>query len=340
MPSSNAEGALQGVRILDLTRVLSGPYCTQILADHGADVLKVEPPSGDETRTWGPPFVDDVASYFRGVNRNKRSMCLDIASPAGKERVLQLLEEADVLIENFKAGTMARWGLDHVDLSDRFPKLVYCSISGFGADGPLGGLPGYDAAIQAMSGIMSVNGVVGGNATRVGIPIVDIVTGLNATIGILMALQERERSGREQQGEIPPQNFAVGGVMKQPPVDIWEHDVHAADRSVLTPVRMPRGTVRRVVADRVGFRGEYFTSVMNWLTPGMGPGTVQPRLRAGGNHPAGGVRFHVGDKVCDAGPGAAIRIPAGVLHYAELMGDEVALNLDIFAPPRGDYAHL
>lgn len=202
MLSPTPKGALQGVRVLDLSRVLSGPYCTQILADHGADVLKVEPPTGDETRTWGPPFIDDVASYFQGVNRNKRAICLDLAAPSGKERVLQLLEHADVLVENFKAGTMARWGLGYEDLAERFPKLVFCSISGFGSDGPLGGLPGYDAAVQAMSGIMSVNGEAGRDATRVGIPIVDMVTGLNASIGILMALQERERSGRGQLVEL------------------------------------------------------------------------------------------------------------------------------------------
>ncbi|MBT2305114.1 CoA transferase [Variovorax paradoxus] len=202
MPASPLSGSLQGLRILDLSRVLSGPYCTQILADHGADVLKVEPPSGDETRTWGPPFVDDVAAYFQGVNRNKRSMCLDLAQPEGKERLLQLLTKADVLVENFKAGTMARWGLGHQELAARFPALVTCSISGFGGDGPLGGLPGYDAAVQAMSGLMSVNGQADGDATRVGIPIVDMVTGLNAVIGILIALQERSRSGRGQHVEL------------------------------------------------------------------------------------------------------------------------------------------
>jgi crotonobetainyl-CoA:carnitine CoA-transferase CaiB-like acyl-CoA transferase len=202
MSQATIQGALQGLRIVDLSRVLSGPYCTQILADHGADVLKIEPPAGDETRTWGPPFVDDVASYFQGVNRNKRGMCLDLSQPEGRDRVLELLAQADVLVENFKAGTMMRWGLAYEEISERFPTLVYCSISGFGSDGPLGGLPGYDAAVQAMSGIMSVNGDPSGAATRVGIPIVDMVTGLNATIGIMMALHERERSGRGQHVEL------------------------------------------------------------------------------------------------------------------------------------------
>ncbi len=195
-------GALHGVRVLDLSRVLSGPYCTQILADHGADVLKIEPPAGDETRTWGPPFVGDVAAYFLGVNRNKRGIRLDLSGDEGRQTVLALLEHADVLVENFKTGTMARWGLDPRMLTERFPRLVYCAISGFGSDGPLGGLPGYDAAVQAMSGLMSVNGSPEGDPTRVGVPIVDMVTGLNAAIGILMALQERTRSGRGQQVDL------------------------------------------------------------------------------------------------------------------------------------------
>lgn len=199
-PSS--AGALQGVRVLDLSRVLSGPYCTQILADHGADVLKVEPPDGDETRTWGPPFVGDVASYYLGVNRNKRGARLDLASEAGQQAVLELLAHTDVLVENFKSGTMARWGLSAEVLTQRFPRLVVCAISGFGDDGPLGGLPGYDAAVQAMTGLMSVNGAPAGDPTRVGVPLVDMVTGLNAAIGILMALQERERSGRGQRVEL------------------------------------------------------------------------------------------------------------------------------------------
>ena len=198
-PSAPASGgALQGIHVLDLSRVLSGPYCTQVLADHGADVLKIEPPGGDETRQWGPPFVDGVAAYYRGINRNKRGCTLDLSQDAGRERLLAMLTEADVLIENFKAGTMERWGIGYEALAIRFPRLVYCAISGFGDTGPLGGLPGYDAAVQAIGGIMSVNGEPDGLATRVGVPVVDMVTGLNAAIGILLALQERARSGRGQ----------------------------------------------------------------------------------------------------------------------------------------------
>lgn len=193
-----ATGALAGIRVVDLSRILGGPYCGQILGDHGADVLKVEPPQGDDTRQWGPPFIAGVASYYMGLNRNKTGVRLDLASEAGREVLLGLLEGADVLIENFKTGTLEKWGLGYEQLSRRFPRLVHCRVSGFGADGPLGGLAGYDAAVQAMAGIMSVNGEVGGEPLRVGLPVVDLVTGLNAAIGVLLALKERERSGRGQ----------------------------------------------------------------------------------------------------------------------------------------------
>ncbi|NUT17099.1 MAG: CoA transferase [Cupriavidus sp.] len=195
-PSST--GALAGIRVVDLSRILGGPYCGQILGDHGADVLKIEPPQGDDTRTWGPPFRDGVASYYFGLNRNKRVMRLDLTAEPDREVLLALLAEADVLVENFKTGTLEKWGLGYDELSARFPRLVHCRVSGFGADGPLGGLPGYDAAIQAMSGILSINGEADGDPLRVGLPVVDMVTGLNAVIGVLLALQERARSGRGQ----------------------------------------------------------------------------------------------------------------------------------------------
>jgi len=191
-------GALAGIRVVDLSRILGGPFCGQILGDHGADVLKIEPPQGDDTRTWGPPFRDGVASYYFGLNRNKRVMRLDLTADADREVLLTLLADADVLIENFKTGTLEKWGLGYDVLSRRFPRLVHCRVSGFGADGPLGGLPGYDAAIQAMAGIMSINGEADGEPLRVGLPVVDMVTGLNAALGVLLALQERERSGRGQ----------------------------------------------------------------------------------------------------------------------------------------------
>ena len=197
--TTSSPGALAGLRVVDASRILGGPYCGQVLGDHGADVLKIEPPQGDDTRGWGPPFnAAGVASYYMGLNRNKRLMTLDLADPAGRERLLALLGEADVLIENFRTGTLEKWGIGWDELSRRFPRLIHCRVSGYGADGPLGGLPGYDAALQAQCGLMSVNGEAGGAPLRVGLPIVDMVTGLNAALGVMMALQERERSGRGQ----------------------------------------------------------------------------------------------------------------------------------------------
>jgi len=191
--------ALDGIKVLDLTRVLGGPYSTQILADHGAEVIKVESNLGDEVRGWGPPFVNDMASYFINVNRNKRSVAIDLTKTEGKSIILQLLNTSDVLIENFKTGTMEKWGLGYEKiLKIKFPKLIHCRISGFGEKGPLGGAPGYDAIVQAMTGMMSINGHEDGGNVRVGIPMVDMGTGLYATIGILMALQERNKSGLGQ----------------------------------------------------------------------------------------------------------------------------------------------
>lgn len=194
-------GALDGVRVLDLTRILGGPFGTQWLGDHGAEVIKIEPPHGDDVRQWGPPFDEEVgaASYFLGINRNKRGMALDLRMAEGKAILFRLLETADVLIENFKPGSMEKWGMGFESvLSQRFPRLIHCKVSGFGKTGPMGGFPGYDAVIQAQAGMMSVNGVRGGGPTRLGIPIVDIATGMAAVFGIAMALYERESSGKGQ----------------------------------------------------------------------------------------------------------------------------------------------
>lgn len=198
MTETNAPGAIAGLRVIDLTRVLGGPYCTQILADHGADVVKVEPPAGDEVRDWGPPFHDDDAAYFIGINRNKRSIGLDLAAEAGRAVLLQMLQQADVLIENFKPGTLDKWGIGQDVLRAKFPRLVHCRISGFGGDGPRGGNPGYDAIIQAMTGMIAATGSQESGPMRIGVPLVDITTGLYAAIGILMALAERQRSGLGQ----------------------------------------------------------------------------------------------------------------------------------------------
>jgi len=196
---ARSEGALAGLKVIDLTRVLGGPYCTMILSDHGAEVIKVEPPHGDEVRDWGPPFLGEDASYFIGINRNKRSLALDLGKAEGKAVLLRLLEGADVLVENFKPGSMEKWGLGYErDLAPRFPGLIHCRVSGFGGDGPLGGLPGYDAILQSMTGLMSVNGDANTGPMRLGTAIVDMGTGLYSAVGILMALHERTRSGRGQ----------------------------------------------------------------------------------------------------------------------------------------------
>ena len=205
---------LSGITVIDLTRVLGGPFCTQILGDHGADVVKVEPPQGDEVRDWGPPFLDGDASYFIGVNRNKRAIGIDLTKPAGRELLLSLLSTADVLIENMKPGTLEAWGLGRALLEERFPRLVHCSITGFGPDGPLGGRPGYDAVIQGLVGMFSINGAPECGPTRIGIPLVDIGTGLYAAIAILMALVERQRSGRGQHLDVSL--FDCGHAMMHP----------------------------------------------------------------------------------------------------------------------------
>jgi len=191
--------ALEGLRVIDLSRVVAGPLCTQMLGDHGAEVIKVEPPQGDETRLWGPPFDQEgISAYFAGINRNKRTIALDLSKPEGRAVLERLLEKADVLIENFKTGTMEKWGIGFDALSKKFPRLVHARVSGFGADGPLGGFPGYDAMVQASAGLVSVNGSPEGGPVRIGVPVVDLSTGMNACMGILMALYERNRSGKGQ----------------------------------------------------------------------------------------------------------------------------------------------
>jgi len=198
----NAAGALRGLRVLDLSRVLAGPLCAQMLADHGAEVIKVEAPTGDETRRWGPPFVDEAettSSYFQGLNRGKANIALDLRTPPGRGVLHELIARADVVVENFKAGTMHRWGLGYESrLAMEFPRLVYCRITGYGVDGPLGGLPGYDAVLQAYGGLMSINGERDGDPLRVGVPVVDMTAAHQAFAGILLAVLERTASGRGQ----------------------------------------------------------------------------------------------------------------------------------------------
>jgi crotonobetainyl-CoA:carnitine CoA-transferase CaiB-like acyl-CoA transferase len=197
MTTQSAFGALAGLRVIDLTRVLGGPYCTQILGDHGAEIIKLEPPAGDETRQWAP-VTKEGSAYYNGANRNKRSIGLDLTKPRGRDVLMTLLKDADVLIENFKPGTLDKWGIGNAFLREKFPRLIHCRISGFGGDGPRGGQPGYDAIVQAMAGMIAANGSPEGGPTRIGIPVVDLTTGLYAAVGILMALNERQKSGLGQ----------------------------------------------------------------------------------------------------------------------------------------------
>ena len=192
---------LEGVRVLDLSRVLAGPWAGQMLADYGADVIKVERPgSGDDTRSWGPPWwgEDDkrVAAYFLCANRGKRSVAIDIASPEGIEQVRSLAREADVLIENYKVGQLEKYGLDAPSLQSLNPRLIYCSITGYGQNGPLSHKAGYDFAIQAEGGLMSITGNKGEEPQKVGVAVTDLMTGVYATTAILAALYERQRTGR------------------------------------------------------------------------------------------------------------------------------------------------
>lgn len=205
--------ALDGVRVLDLSRVLAGPWCTQTLADLGADVIKIERPlvnghGGDDTRSWGPPFLKDdaghdtaEAAYYLGANRNKRSLTCDIAQAAGQQLIRDLVQHCDVFIENFKVGDMARYGLDYPALQALNPRLVYCSITGFGQTGPYHQRAGYDYAIQAMGGLMSVTGErddLGGGPQKVGVAVADLFTGMYASVAILAALRHAEKTGTGQ----------------------------------------------------------------------------------------------------------------------------------------------
>src|SRR3989304_6348466 len=190
------KGALAGVRVLDLTRVLAGPYCTMFLGDLGAEVVKVEQPGvGDDTRGWGPPFAGGESAYFLCTNRNKKSITVDFKSHEGVALIRQLSERADVLIENFRPGAMDRLGLGEAQLRAANPKLIYASLSGFGADGPMSDVPGYDLIVQAWGGLMSITGMPDGEPTKVGVAIIDLVAGLMLGKAIAAALFAREKHG-------------------------------------------------------------------------------------------------------------------------------------------------
>ena len=194
---------LAGLRVVEFARILAGPWAGQILADLGADVVKIESPAGDDTRRWGPPFIENAdgtrdAAYFHATNRNKRALVLDLATAQGQARARELCADADVVIENFRLGTMARFGLDYPGLSARNPGLVYCSITGFGQDGPRAAEPGYDFIVQGLSGIMDLTGEPDGPPQKTGVAFADVMTGLYAVIAIQAALAERARSGQGQ----------------------------------------------------------------------------------------------------------------------------------------------
>ncbi len=193
-------GALDGLVIADFGRVLAGPYATMLLADLGAEVIKIERPGvGDDTRSWGPPWVGDQSSYFLSVNRNKRSVAIDLSDPAGLEEARRLVDRADVVVENFMPGTMDRLGLGYDAVADRRPDIVYCSVTGFGGNNQL---PGYDLLIQAVGGLMSITGPDPQTPTKVGVAVVDVITGLHAAVGILSALRHRDRTGQGQRIEV------------------------------------------------------------------------------------------------------------------------------------------
>lgn len=207
-------GALAGIRILDLSRVLAGPYCTMILGDLGAEVIKVEAPGGsDDTRSWGPPFKNGVSAYYISANRNKKSVTIDLKSEKGIEKIKQLVSISDVIINNFKTGTMERFGIDYDTLAKINPRIVYCSIKGFGETGPKKDIPGYDFIIQAMSGLMSITGDESSGPQKLGVAITDILTGLYAVIGIQAALLERTRSGKGQQIDLSLYDTAVSSLV-------------------------------------------------------------------------------------------------------------------------------
>ncbi|MBK8419204.1 MAG: CoA transferase [Anaerolineales bacterium] len=193
---------LNGTRVLDLSRVLAGPYCTMVLGDLGADVIKVEPPEGDETRGWGPPFAEGESAYYLCVNRNKRGIVINLKTDEGKKVLRDLALQSDVLVENFRPGTLEKFGLDFETLHELNPKLIYCSITGFGQTGSMKDKPGYDFMIQALGGLMSITGEPEGEPMKTGVAVVDLFAGQNAIIAILAALQARTMTGRGQHLDI------------------------------------------------------------------------------------------------------------------------------------------
>jgi crotonobetainyl-CoA:carnitine CoA-transferase CaiB-like acyl-CoA transferase len=214
-PAATGQGPLSGLLVADFSRILAGPYSTMLLADLGAEVVKVEGPGGDDTRTWQPPVREGVSTYYLGVNRNKRSVALDLKDPGDADLAQELARRADVLVENFKPGGLGRFGLDYASVAAVNPGIVYASISGFGS-GPGGAsLPGYDLIVQAISGFMSLTGDTGGEPYRAGVALFDVMAGLHATIGVLSALNHRHETGRGQHVEVNLLSSALSGLVNQ-----------------------------------------------------------------------------------------------------------------------------
>lgn len=253
-------GPLQGVRVLDLSRVLAGPYCTMLLGDYGADVIKVEPPGGDDTRQWGPPYLGGESAYYLSCNRNKRSLVLDLSTAQGREVLLRLVRQSDVLVENFKLGTMERWSAGYEEiLRQENPRLVYCNISGFGRTGPYAHLPGYDFLAQAMGGLMSITGPPGGPSTKVGVAVSDLTTGMMAAFSILAALRHRDQTGVGQRVDLSLLETQVAWLAnvssayfatERPPQ--WQGNAHAS----IVPYQTFRARDREMVI-AVGNDGQF-----------------------------------------------------------------------------------
>ena len=208
-------GPLSGLLVADFSRVLAGPYATMLLADLGAEVIKVESPRGDDTRGWQPPTSDGMATYYLGVNRNKRSVVLDFANPEDAALARELARRADILVENFRPGSLARWALDYESVRSTNPGLIYASISGFGSTEQAAGLPGYDLLVQAVSGLMSLTGDPDGPPYKAGVAVIDVIAGLHTTIGVLAALQHRQQTGQGQHVEVDLLSSALSGLVNQ-----------------------------------------------------------------------------------------------------------------------------
>jgi succinate--hydroxymethylglutarate CoA-transferase len=355
-------GALAGIRVLDLTRVLAGPMCAMMLGDMGADVIKVEPPTGgDDTRGWGPPFAGGESAYFLGANRNKRSMTLNIAAPAGQKLLAGLIEKVDIVIDNFKLGTLAKWGFTDAWFDAHAPSVVRCSITGYGSSGPKAELPGYDFILQAESGLMSICGEPDGMPTKYGVAIVDVCTGMLACNAILAALNARHGGGRGQKVEVSLYesalhmlvNVAIGNdsqfakcaaVLGHPE---WADDPRfAANRA--------RVEHRRIVDDAIA-QALAADTADNWLVKLKAAGVPCGRINSVAEaladpqtearqmietvqHPIIGELKLVGMPYKFSGTPASVRRPPPILgeHTEEILREELGLDAAAMAALRRD----